>query len=412
MIKTISVQGFTPHPKQKEIITACLDEGIKYIIANCGRQVGKSFLGMNILLKWVLEDNNSIGMWVAPIFAQSKKVFQELALSLANSGLTKSVNKSDLTITFINGSIIYFRSAEREDNLRGNTLTYLVIDEAAYIKNNVWSEVLRATILVKGKKVLFLSTPKGRNWFYEMAMRGDSEDYPQYKTIKASSFDSPYISEEELTDAKNSLPDGIYRQEILAEFLDDGGEVFSSLEISSVLNSYPPFVSGERYYAGLDIGRANDYTVLTILNSNGDVVNIYRERQNSWNIIVSEVIKVLRIYNARCLIEINGVGDPVYEQIKKQYPNVEPFVTTNDSKQNIIEELIMTMNENKIKLPSKDLNPDLYKELSVFTYEYSPKTRRVKYGAPNGFHDDMVMSLAMANDCLKKKINYGKYVVR
>jgi phage FluMu gp28-like protein len=412
MNKNISVQGFTPHPKQKEIINACLDDNIKYIIANCGRQVGKSFLGMNILLKWILEDNNSIGMWVAPIFAQSKKVFQELALSLANSGLTKSVNKSDLTITFINGSIIYFRSAEREDNLRGNTLTYLVIDEAAYIKNNVWSEVLRATILVKGKKVLFLSTPKGRNWFYEMAMRGDSEDYPQYKTIKASSFDSPYISEEELVDAKNSLPDGIYRQEILAEFLDDGGEVFSSLEISSVLTAYPPLVSNEKYYAGLDVGRANDYTVLTILNSKGDVVYIYRERQNSWNVIVSEVVKILRTYNTRCVIEINGVGDPVYEQIKKQYPNVEPFVTTNDSKQNIIEELIMTMNENKIKLPSKDLNPDLYKELSVFTYEYSPKTRRVKYGAPNGFHDDMVMSLAMANDCFKKKINYGKYVVR
>lgn len=412
MIKTISVQGFTPHPKQKEIIDSCLDENVKYIIANCGRQVGKSFLGINIILKWLLEDNNSIGMWVAPIFAQSKKVFQELALSLASSGLTKSVNKSDLTITFINGSIIYFRSAEREDNLRGNTLTYLVIDEAAYIKNNVWSEVLRATILVNGKKVLFLSTPKGRNWFYEMAMRGDSDEYPQYKTIKASSFDSPYISEEELTDAKNSLPDGIYRQEILAEFLDDGGEVFSSLELASVLSSYPPFVSGEKYYAGLDVGRANDYTVLTILNSNGDVANIYRQRQNSWNVIVSEVVKVLKTYNARCIIEINGVGDPVYEQIKKQYSNVEPFVTTNDSKQNIIEELIMTMNENKIKLPSKELNPDLYKELSVFTYEYSPKTRRVKYGSPNGFHDDMVMSLAMANECLKKKINYGKYVVR
>jgi phage FluMu gp28-like protein len=412
MVKTISVQGFTPHKKQKEIIQACLNDNIKYIIANCGRQVGKSFLGMNIILKWLLEDNNSIGMWVAPIFAQSKKVFQELALSLVASNLTKSVNKSDLTITFINGSIIYFRSAEREDNLRGNTLTYLVVDEAAYIKNNVWSEVLRATILVKGKKVLFLSTPKGRNWFYEMAMRGDSDEYPQYKTIKASSFDSPYISEEELTDAKNSLPDGIYRQEILAEFLDDGGEVFSSLEVSSSLESYPPFVASEKYYAGLDIGRANDFTVLTILNSKGEVAHIYRERQNSWNIIVSQVVKELKTYGARCLIEINGVGDPVFEQIKKQYSNVEPFVTSNDSKQNIIEDLIMTMNEDKIKLPSKDLNPDLYKELSVFTYEYSPKTRKVKYGAPNGFHDDMVMSLAMANECLKKKVNYGKYVVR
>ena len=72
----------------------------------------------------------------------------------------------------------------------------------------------------------------------------------------------------------------------------------------------------------------------------------------------------------------------------------------------------MGMNETKIKLPSPDLNTDLYKELSVFTYEYSPKTRKVKYGSPNGFHDDMVMSLALANNCLKNKVNYGKYVIK
>ena len=412
MNKEIEVQGFTPHPKQNELIELCLDKTTKYIVASVGRQWGKSFLGMNILLKWILEDNGSIGMWVAPIFAQSKKVFEELSNSLAGSGLTKAINKSELTISFINGSIIYFRSAERENNLRGYTNTYLVVDEAGYIKDNVWNEVLRATVLVKGKKVLFLSTPKGRNWFYNLALRGDSEDYIQYKTFRGSSFDSPFITEQELLEAKMSLPDNIYRQEILAEFLDGGGEVFSNLNINCSLTQYPPKDANERYYAGLDIGRANDYTVLTILNAKGDVVRIYRERQNSWNMIVSEVVKNLREFNARCNIEINGIGDPIYEQIKKQYSNVEPFVTSNDSKQNIIEELILTMNENKIKLPTQDLNTDLYKELSVFTYEYSPKTRRVKYGSPTGFHDDMVMSLALANDCLKKKINFGKYVVR
>lgn len=412
MNKEIEVQGFTPHPKQNELIELCLDKTTKYIVASVGRQWGKSFLGMNILLKWILEDNGSIGMWVAPIFAQSKKVFEELSNSLAGSGLTKAINKSELTISFINGSIIYFRSAERENNLRGYTNTYLVVDEAGYIKDNVWNEVLRATVLVKGKKVLFLSTPKGRNWFYNLALRGDSEDYIQYKTFRGSSFDSPFITEQELLEAKMSLPDNIYRQEILAEFLDGGGEVFSNLNINCSLAQYPPKDANERYYAGLDIGRANDYTVLTILNAKGDVVRIYRERQNSWNMIVSEVVKNLREFNARCNIEINGIGDPIYEQIKKQYSNVEPFVTSNDSKQNIIEELILTMNENKIKLPTQDLNTDLYKELSVFTYEYSPKTRRVKYGSPTGFHDDMVMSLALANDCLKKKINFGKYVVR
>jgi phage FluMu gp28-like protein len=412
MNKEVVVKGFTPHPKQNDLITLCLDDTTKYIIASVGRQWGKSFLGMNILLKWVLEDNGSVGMWVAPIYQQSKKVFEELSKGLAGLGLTKSMNKSELTITFINGSTIYFRSAEREDNLRGYTLDYLVVDEAAYIKDNVWSEVLRATVLVKGKKVLFLSTPRGRNWFYNLSLRGDSDDYIQYKTYKGSSFDSPFITEQELLEAKMSLPENIYRQEILAEFLDSGGEVFSNLNTNCTLTQYPNKDTNDRYYAGLDIGRANDYTVLTILNTKGEVVRIYRERQNSWNIIVSEVVKNLREFNARCHIEVNGVGDPIYEQIKKQYSNIEPFVTSNDSKQNIIEELILTLNEQTIKLPTQELNADLYKELSVFTYEYSPKTRRVKYGGPTGFHDDMVMSLALANDCLKKKVNFGKYVVR
>jgi phage FluMu gp28-like protein len=412
MVKDITIQGFTPHKKQEELIDICLDDTIKYIIAAVGRQWGKSFLGMNVLLKWVLEDNNSVGMWVAPIYQQSKKVFEELNKGLASTGLTKSINKSELTITFINGSVIYFRSAEREDNLRGYTLDYLVVDEAAYTKDNVWNEVLRATVLVRGKKVLFLSTPRGRNWFFNLALRGESDDYPQHKTFKGSSFDSPFITQQELLEAKMSLPENIYRQEILAEFLDSGGEVFSNLNLNCTLTQYPSKSPDEKYYAGLDIGRANDYTVLTILNSKGEVVRIYRERQNSWNVIVSEVVKNLREFNTRCHIEVNGVGDPIYEQIKKQYSNVEPFTTTNDSKQNIIEDLILNLNENKIKLPSPDLNADLYKELSVFTYEYSPKSRRVKYGSPNGMHDDMVMSLALANDCLKKKINFGKYVVR
>ena len=412
MNKEITVQGFTPTIKQKEIIDACLSKNIKYIVGCFGRQAGKSFTAMNLLLKWALEDNNSVSMWVSPVYSQAKKVFTELTNTIAGTGLTKAINKSELTITFINGSVIYFRSGEREDTLRGYTLNYLVVDEAAYIKDEVWNTVLRPTVLVNGKKVLFISTPKGRNWFYNLAMRGMSDEYPTYKTFYATSFDTPFITAEELEEAKLSLPETIYKQEILAEFIDDGGEVFGSLKNCCVLDHYPKKEDNDRYYAGLDIGRANDYTVLTILNSKGEVVRIFRDRQNSWNVIVSEIVKHLREFNARSIIEINGIGDPIFEQIKKQYSNIEPFITTNDTKQNIIEELILSLNEMKLKLPSPELNTDLYKELSVFTYEYSPKSRRVKYGSPTGFHDDMVISLALANECLKKKINYGKYVVK
>jgi hypothetical protein len=72
----------------------------------------------------------------------------------------------------------------------------------------------------------------------------------------------------------------------------------------------------------------------------------------------------------------------------------------------------MAMNEDKIKLPTQELNPDLYKELASFTYEYSPKSRKVKYGAAKGFHDDTIISLALAYQTFKRKINYGKYVIR
>ena len=412
MINQIEIQGFTPTKKQKEIIDACTDETTKYIIGCFGRQAGKSFTAQNLLLKWALEDNGSICMWVSPVYSQAKKVFTELTNTIAGTGLTKSVNKSELTITFINGSVIYFRSGEREDTLRGYTLHYLVVDESAYIKNEVWNTVLRPTVLVNGKKVLFISTPKGRNWFYDVAMRGYSEDYPQYKTFHATSFDTPFITIDELDEAKLSLPESIYRQEILAEFIDDGGEVFSSIKSNCTLTSYPPLINGEKYYAGLDFGRQQDYTVLTIVNSKGEMVAFYRERQKSWDIIISEVVALLRKWKPQILAEVNSIGDVLYENIRKQYPGIQPFVTSNESKQNMIEDLIMGMNEDKVRLPTQELNPDLYRELTSFTYEYSPKSRKVKYGAANGFHDDTIISLALAYQTFKKKASYGTYVLR
>ena len=408
----IVVEGFTPTKKQQEIIKACTDNTTKYIIGCFGRQSGKSFTGQNLILKWALEDNGSTSMWVSPVYSQAKKVFSELVNTIAETGLTKSVNKSELFIEFINGSVIYFRSGEREDTLRGYTLDYLVVDEAAYIKDVVWSTVLRPTVLVKGKKVLFISTPKGRNWFYNIAIRGYGDENQQYKTFHATSFDTPFITKEELEEAKLSLPDSIYRQEIMAEFIEDGGEVFSSLSSACILTSYPPQVAGEKYYGGIDFGRQNDYTVLTILNSKGEVVDFYRERQKSWDIIVSEVVSKLKRWKPVAIAEVNSIGDVLYENIRKQYPAIQPFITNNDSKQNVIEDLIMGLNENKLILPTNELNTDLYKELSVFTYEYSPKTRRVKYGAPSGFHDDTIISLALAYQSFKKKATYGTYVVR
>jgi hypothetical protein len=162
-------------------------------------------------------------------------------------------------------------------------------------------------------------------------------------------------------------------------------------------------------YCGIDIARAEDYTVATFIDSAGQIVDIYRNNQTNWSNMVSDIVAKAREYDAQCLIEINGSGDPIYEQLRLQWPKVDPFVTTNKSKQEIIEGLILDVNEENIKIPDSELFPYLYHEMQIFTYEYSPKSRTIRYGHPKGHHDDTVMSLAIANYCRKQKKSYGQY---
>jgi hypothetical protein len=109
------------------------------------------------------------------------------------------------------------------------------------------------------------------------------------------------------------------------------------------------------------------------------------------------------------MIEVNSIGDVVYEMIKKQWPDTHAFVTSAKSKPEIIEGLILDFNQDSIKIPSKDLQPALTHELELFSYEYNPKTRSVRYGAPAPHHDDCVMSLAIVNYNRKQNLTTGTY---
>lgn len=404
------IKGFTPHSDQRRVIDAIeSNPDAKYITLVTGRQWGKTLLGMNMLLKWGLTTPNATIMWVSPIYKQAKSVLDDITNAIAGTEVVLNINKSDLEIKLFNGTKILFRSAEREDNLRGSTLTYLIVDEAAFIKDTVWDTVLKPTVLVKGKRVLFISTPKGKNFLYGLSLRGEDQEQSTYLSLKGSSYNTPYITKEELDEARDTLPEDIYRQEILAEFIDSGGEVFKDIDNYCKI---PQFNNPQgKTYAGLDLGRSNDYTVLTILDENGNVVYIYRDRHKPWNVIVAEVVRLIKKYKCVLFVEVNNIGDVIYEQIKAQYNNTHPFVTTNNSKQNIIEDLIYGLNNNNLTLPTKELFSPLYHELRVFTFEYNPKSRSIRYGAQDGHHDDCVMSLAIAYNSLKQKKTTGSYYV-
>ena len=113
--------------------------------------------------------------------------------AIGASGLVKNCNYSDNYIRLKNGSEILFRSAEKYDNIRGLTVDYGILDEAAFMKQDAWKEAIRPVFMVKGKKVLFISTPKGKNWFHELFQLAKSPDYSNYQAYTGSSYDTPYI---------------------------------------------------------------------------------------------------------------------------------------------------------------------------------------------------------------------------
>ena len=400
--------GFSPHTKQREMIESILESKSKYHVACVGRQFGKSLMAMNLVLYWGINESNRKILWVSPVYSQTDKVQKELMQAIGDSGLVKSCNYSSSEIVLKNGTTILFRSAERYDNIRGLTCDYGVIDEAAFCKDEAWQEAIRPVFMVRGKKVLFISTPKGKNFFYDLYQLGISDDYPQYSNYTGTSYDTPFIDPIDIMDAKKTLPENVFKQEYMAAFIDSGGEVFSDID----KNCFEAYTAPEgKVFCGIDLGKQEDYTVATFIDSRGKIVDIYRANSQEWTTMVNEIVTRLRKWNATAMVEVNSIGDVIFEMIKKQWQNTQPFVTTSKSKQEIIEGLILDMNETQVRIPSKPLFSWLYNELSIFTYEYNPKTRSIKYGHPNGQHDDTVISLAIANYNRKQNKTIGTYAV-
>lgn len=405
MEKTITL--YKPHPKQLEIHQALDREDIMYCIVPTGRQFGKSTMGENQAVKWALEQNNwNIG-WISPTYKQCKKVFREIKNNMHDCpAYSKKPNESDLIFNFLTGSEIKFYSAEAYDSIRGESFDALILDEFRFFHPNAWEEAIKPTLTVTGKKVLVISTPKGKGKFHNLYTLGKQNE-PRYVSFTATSYDNPYANKEEIEDARRNLPDHIFRQEYLAEFLDDGSEVFTNIE-ECIKQAQPT----KKNFAGIDLGRADDWTVVTVVNENDEEVESQRWRHMEWKDIIRNVVNVLNKYKAYADVESNGAQDAIYEQIRDMVnydkSRIQPFVTTSKTKQTIVEDLIVGFEKEEVGIIGHDWQVD---ELHVFAYEYNPRTRTIKYSAPVGLHDDYVMSRAIARNSLKRNSTQGKYII-
>jgi len=370
----------------------------RFRIATCGRRFGKTWAAVNEIAKNAWENPKSITWWVAPTHNLTQIGFR--LLTNAFKKCVRDVSLSEKRVEWLSGSITHFRSSENWSTLVGEGLKFLVVDEAGRVDERAWTESLRPTLADQKGRALIIGTPKGKNWFYNEWTRGQDKAYPEYVSWQFPTSANPLIDRAEIDQARNTLPQNVFEQEWLAKFLDRNAGVFRNID--GCVRDYGVFpeapAEGAEYFGGLDLARLQDFTVLTILDRDRRVVYWDRWQHTSWEVQIQRVMDVTNRYKALIMVDSTGVGDPIYERLERAGLDVEPFKFTNESKKQLIETLSLAIERSMITFP--DI-PELVNELDIFEYDMTP-TGLIRYNAPDGYHDDAVVSLALANWALEK----------
>lgn len=278
---------------------------------------------------------------------------------------------------------------------RGRKYWRVVLDEAAYIPDgeNAWNGVIRPTLVDLRGTAMRTSTPNGKNHFHGWYLEGLGADNGDYYSWRFPSSDSPYINPAEIESIRISTPERYFKQEYLAEFLDDGGEVFRNVRACATAELLSAPTPGAEYVVGVDLAKLNDYTVFAIVDRKTRAL-VYLDRFNQIDYTLQlERLKALNAFwrPVNIIVERN-VGEMFIEQAQRAGLPVQAYQTTNASKQTLIDGLAMAFEQRGIAIYP---DPVLIAELESYAMEKLP-SGLLRYGAPAGGHDDTVIALALA----------------
>jgi len=198
----------------------------RFKVVAAGRRCGKSRLSAVSLLIEALNcpDGSSV-MYIAPTLGQARTIIWDMLHELGRP-VIKSSHVNNLEITLVNGRKILVRGADNPDSLRGVSLTFVVLDECAFIKEDVWQKIIRASLSDKKGRALFISTPSGRNWFYDVFKLGQEGSDEEWKSWHFTTQDNETIDPKEIENAKKTLSSFAFKQEYLSSFDTAGADVF------------------------------------------------------------------------------------------------------------------------------------------------------------------------------------------
>jgi hypothetical protein len=306
--------------------------------------------------------------------------------------LLKDPNETELYCEFNSGSVLQIRGADDPDSLRGVGYAGVVLDEWAMMKPEIWTEIIQPVLRANGGWAWFLFTPKGRNHAYHQWI-GANQYGKEWANFFLSAKDSGIIAPDELASAKAQMPEDLYRQEFLCEFLEGAGSVFKGIN-NCISGQLEEPKSGHRYVIGFDVAKTVDFNVLCCIDQGtNQLVAFERFNQTSWNIQKERACAMARKYNdALVIIDSTGVGDPILEDLQRMGLKIEGFKFNNASKEELVERLMLAIQQRMVYFPAIR---ELMDELESFTYEILP-SGKMRYAAPGNQHDDCVIALGLA----------------
>ena len=361
----------------------------RYAIVEASTKVGKT----SGCLVWLTEQAmlGKVGQnfwWLSPIRDQAKVVFRRLKSALPRH--VYRAHETELTLTLLNGTILWFKGADHPDALFGEDVYAAVLDEASRIKEEAWHAV-RTTLSATKGPIRIIGNVKGRrNWAYHLARMAESgaPNMAYAKVVCHDAVEAGFLSAEDVEDARQQLPEVVFRELYLAEPSDDAGNPFG---LKAIREAIAP-MSGQAPIAwGWDLAKSLDFTVGIGLDGHGRVCRFERF-QRSWEDTITAIVQATA--STPALVDSTGVGDPILEALQRRggdrYGCFEGFKFTAQTKQQLMEGLAVAIQQQQIHFPSGVI----VDELEVFEYEYT--RMGVRYSAPSGLHDDAVCALALA----------------
>lgn len=388
--------GYEPHAGQWEVHRSVAARRV----LSCGVRWGKSLCaGMEAVAAALQPRIRSMGWVVAPTYDLADKIFREIVIvaaeHLRHRIITLKESERRLVLRNLGGGVSEIRgkSADNPVSLLGEGLDWLIIDEAARLKPLIWESHLSQRLLDKRGWALLISTPKGKGWFYDMFRRGQGPD-PEYASWNSPSWDNPHVSAELIEQERERLPERVFKQEYGGEFLEGSGQVFRNVRECATGSLRDPDPK-QVHYAGVDLAKTEDYTVVVILNPDREVVYVDRFHRVDWNLQINRIVAATKKYRAVANVDSTGKGEPVFEALRVAGCWAQAYAFTQRSKAALVDNLSILLEQGKLTLPRPELWPEGIDELESFQYSVTDQGN-VRTGAPHGIHDDCVMALALA----------------